>query len=126
VPIFTQPLQKIDASNPQDAIKKMANHIKYIQEQLEYTLLNLDSRNINEIDTDKTVITDSTGSASIGSIIDMRGSKGERFTVGNNSKGQFEFTIYDGNGDQAIYLNSSTGELIITDNVPLTIDGGIW
>lgn len=126
MPIFTQPLQKIDETNPTDAIKKMANHIKYIQEQLEYTLLNLDSRNINEIDTDKTVITDSTGSASIGSTINMTGSKGERFTVGNNSKGQFEFTIYDGNGKQAIYINSSTGELIITDNVLPTIDGGAW
>lgn len=126
MPIFTQPLQKIDESNPTDAIKKMANHIKYIQEQLEYTLLNLDSRNINEIDTDKTIITDSTGSASIGSVINITGSKGESFTVGNNSKGQFEFSIYDGNGDQAIYLNSSAGRLTITDKVSLTIDGGEW
>ena len=50
MPIFTQSLQRIDTANPQDAIKKLYNHIKYIQEQLEYTLLNLDSHNINEID----------------------------------------------------------------------------
>ena len=42
MPIFAQSLQKIDEANPKDAIKKMANHIRYIQEQLEYTLLNLD------------------------------------------------------------------------------------
>lgn len=126
MPIFTQSLQKIDYTNSQDAIKKMANHIKYIQEQLEYTLLNLDSRNINEIDTDKTTITDSTGSTSIGSYIHLTGTKGESFTVGKNAKGQFEFSVYDGNGDQAIYINSSTGKLVITNNVPLTIDGGEW
>ncbi len=37
MPVFTQSLQKIDGIDPQEAIKKMANHIRYIQEQLEYT-----------------------------------------------------------------------------------------
>ena len=125
MPIFTQSLQKIDAANPQEAIKKMANHIKYIQEQLEYTLLNLDSRNINEIDIDKTTITDSTGSASIGSYINLTGTNGESFTVGKNNKGQFEFAVKGKDGKQLMYLNSS-GELIITERTNLTIDGGEW
>jgi hypothetical protein len=125
MPIFTQALQKIDTANPQDAIKKMANHIKYIQEQLEYTLLNLDSRNINEIDIDKTTITDSTGSASIGSYINLTGANGESFTVGKNAKGQFEFTVKGVGGKQTMYLNSS-GDLVITENTSLTIDGGEW
>ena len=125
MPIFTQSLQRIDESKPQDAIKKMVNHIKYIQEQLEYTLLNLDSRNINEIDIDKTTITDSTGSTSIGSYIYLTGANGESFAVGKNSKGNFEFAVKGKGGKQAMYLNSS-GELIITDNVSLTIDGGEW
>ena len=125
MPIFTQSLQKIDATNPQDAIKKMANHIKYIQEQLEYALHNLDSRNINEIDINKTVISDSTGTTSIGSYIHLTGANGESFTVGKNSKGQFEFSVEGKNGTQTIYLNSS-GELVLTDKVILTIDGGEW
>ena len=125
MPIFTQSLQKIDAANPQEAIKKMANHIKYIQEQLEYTLLNLDSRNINEIDIDKTTITDSTGSTSIGSYINLTGANGESFTVGKNNKGQFEFAVKGKDGRQLMYLNSS-GELIITERTNLTIDGGEW
>lgn len=125
MPIFTQSLQRIDASNPQEAIKKMANHIKYIQEQLEYTLLNLDSRNINEIDTDKTTISDSTGSTSIGSFIYLKGTNGESFTVGKNPKGGFEFTIKGRDGKQTMYLNSS-GELIITEHANLTINGGEW
>ena len=127
MPIFTQSLQRIDASNPQDAIKKMANHIKYLQEQLEYTLFNLDSRNISEIDIDKTTIIDSTGSAGIGSFINLTGENGESFTVGKSSTGQFEFAV-DGKGaenKQALYLNSS-GELVITENTILTINGGEW
>ena len=125
MPIFAQSLQKIDTSNPQDAIKKMANHIKYIQEQLEYTLFNLDSRNINEIDIDKTTISDSTGTTNIGSYIHLTGANGESFTVGKNSKGQFEFSVEGKNGTQTIYLNSS-GELVLTRSVNLTIDGGEW
>ena len=125
MPIFTQSLQKIDTTNPQDALKKMANHIKYLQEQLEYTLLNLDSRNINEIDIDKTTITDSTGSTSIGSFLYLTGADGESFTVGKNPQGQFEFSVKGKDGKQTIYLNSS-GEMAITNNVILTVDGGEW
>ena len=123
--IFTQTLQRIDAANPQEAIKKMANHLRYIQEQLEYTLSNLDSGNINEIDVDKTTITDSTGSASIGSYTTLTGANGESFTVGKNSQGNFEFTINGKDGKQAMYLNDS-GELVITERTKLTIDGGEW
>ena len=125
MPIFTQSLQKIDTSNPQDAIKKLYQHIKYIQEQLEYTLFNLDSQNINEIDTDKTVITDSTGDTSIGSYINLTGPKGESFSVGKGTSGRFEFSIKGKDGVQMMYLNSS-GNLIITDHINLTVDGGEW
>ena len=125
MPIFTQSLQKIDYSNPQDAIKKMANHIKYMQEQMEYTLHNLDSGNVIEIDTDKTTITDSTGVTNIGSYIQLTGANGEGFTVGKNTSGKFEFAVKGSGGKQTIYLNSS-GELIITEHTNLTIDGGEW
>lgn len=125
MPIFTQSLQKIDVTNPQDAIKKMANHIKYLQEQLEYTLFNLDSRNINEIDTDKTTITDSSGSTSIGSFLYLTGANGESFTAGKSPLGNFEFAVNGKDGKQTMYLNSS-GEMIITEHANLTIDGGEW
>lgn len=125
MPIFTQSLQKIDASNPQEAIKKMANHIKYIQEQLEYTLFNLDSENITEIDTGSTTIIDSTGSTSVGSLISLSGPDGENFTAGKNSTGKFVFSVNGKGGKQTIYLNSS-GEMVITEHTNLTIDGGEW
>ena len=104
--IFTQQLQKIDTTNTQEAIKKMANHIKYLQEQLEYTLLNLDSQNINEIDIDKTTITGSAGSTTIGTFINLAGANGESFTVGKNTQGKFEFAIKGKNGTQTMYLDS--------------------
>ena len=125
MPIFTKSLQQIDAAKPQEAIKKMATHIKYLQEQLEYTLLNLDSRNINEIDVTKTTITDTAGVTNIGSSIYLTGANGESFKVGKNKDGQFEFSITSEGGKQTIYLNSS-GELIITEHTSLTINGGEW
>lgn len=123
--IFTRSLQKVDEQNPQDAIKKMVSHIKYIQEQLEFTLHNLDSSHITEIDTAITPIKDSSGSASIGSFINLTGANGESFSVGKNNIGQFEFAINGKDGKQTMYLNSS-GELIITENTSLTVNGGTW
>lgn len=125
MPIFTKSLQSIDGANPQEALKKMANHIKYIQEQLEYTLLNLDSRNVIEIDTDKTSITDSTGSSSIGSYISLTGKNGESFKVGKNSDGGFDFVINGKDGTQTLFLDSE-GNLIITKHTSITVDGGEW
>lgn len=125
MPIFSQQLQRIDTANPQEALKKMANHIKYIQEQLEYTLLNLDSRNVTEIDTDKTVITDSTGVNSLGSYISLSGANGELFRVGKNKDGGFDFVVNGKDGTQTLYLDSS-GNLIITRHANITIDGGVW
>ena len=67
MPIFTQSLRKVDFTNPTEAMRDMANHIRYIQEQLEYTLMNLDSSNIISIDTDDTELSGS----SIAAISDL-------------------------------------------------------
>lgn len=123
--IFTQQLQKIDPTNPTEAVTKMAKHLQYIQEQLEYTLMNLDSSNIIEIDTDKTVISDSTGSTTIGSYISMSGANGEAFKVGVNANGGLDFVVNGKDGAQTIYLDSS-GNLIITKHSSITVDGGEW
>ena len=123
MPIFSQSLQKIDMANPQEAVKKLYNHVKYIQEQLEYTLLNLDSRNISEIDTDNTVITDSKGSISIGSYLKLTGPNGESFTVGKGKSGKFEFSLNGADGKPLLYLNDS-GELIIEEHTNATNNGG--
>lgn len=54
MPVFVQQLRNLDGAPPLEAVKAMASHLRYIQEQLEYTLVNLDSSNIISIDTDET------------------------------------------------------------------------
>lgn len=125
MPIFTQSLRKVDLANPTEAIKEMANHIRYIQEQLEYTLMNLDSSNVTEIDTDQTNIGSSTGGSSFtGNSITLNGGNGENFEAGvvNNT---FRFTVKGKNGAQIMYLTSD-GQLVITNHATIHVDGGEW
>ena len=48
MPIFTAQLGRVELSDPAVAVRQLANHIRSLQEQLEYTLMNLDSSNITE------------------------------------------------------------------------------
>lgn len=122
--IFTQQLKKIDPHNVPDALKAMAQHIQYIQEQLEYTLMNLDSSNINEINTNETVIGSGAGSQIAGDSITFRGTNGEVFEAGVR-KGSFVFSVKGKGGVQMMYLTSG-GKLVLTNNAALHIDGGTW
>lgn len=126
MPVFTQQLRPINANNPAEALKAMANHIKYIQEQLEYTLQNLDSSNVIELDTEQTNITSSSGSVDFtGDSITLRGKNGEVFDAGIGDNGVFQFYLKGRNGEQVFYL-TSTGEFVITNKATITIDGGEW
>ena len=124
MPIFTQQLRKIDERNPAAALKAMENHIKYIQEQLEYTLMNLDSSNITEIDTGATTITSGTGSSFAGDSITLKGAGGETFEAGVKD-GVFQFLLRGKNGEQIFYLTSG-GDFVIPNKATVTIDGGTW
>lgn len=125
MPIFNTQLGRINTDRPQEALKSMANHIRYIQEQLEYTLMNLDSSNVTEIEADKTNITTSTGSVFTGDSITLKGANGEEFRAGVGENGTFLFRLYGKNGNQIMYLTSD-GELVITNRATISIDGGTW
>lgn len=126
MPVFTKSMDKVDYSDTQSALRVMANHIKYIQEQLEFTLTNLDSSNITEIETDKTSISSGTGGVSMtGDSITLNGKNGESFTVGQDAAGNFVFSVKGRNGEQTIYL-SSDGQMVITKAANLSIDCGTW
>lgn len=126
MPVFTKQLGKVNYSNTQEALLAMANHIRYLQEQLEWQLSNLDSSNISEIDTSKTDISSSTGGASIGGdSLTIKGKNGELFEVGIGSNGVLMFTLNGKNGTQMLYLDND-GKLVLTDNTTVTIDGGEW
>ena len=126
MPIFTKQLGNVNYSNPQEALRAMANHIRYLQEQLEWQLSNLDSSNINEIDTSQTNISSSTGGTNIGGdSIAIKGKNGELFEVRITSRGELQFTLNGENGTQMLYLDTE-GKLVLTENTSVTIDGGTW
>lgn len=126
MPIFTKQLGNVNYSNPQEALRAMANHIRYLQEQLEWQLSNLDSSNINEIDTSQTNISSSTGGTNIGGdSIAIKGKNGELFEVRITSRGELQFTLNGENGTQMLYLDNE-GKLVLTENTSVTIDGGTW
>ena len=54
IPIFASQLGKVEEQNPEKAVKTLANHLRKIQEELEYRLMNLDSDNIKEINVSDT------------------------------------------------------------------------
>lgn len=126
MPVFTKQLGNINYGNQQEALAAMANHIRYLQEQLEWQLSNLDSSNINEIDTSQTNISSSTGGTSIGGdSITIKGKNGELFEVGIGSNGVLMFTLNGKDSIQMLYLDNE-GKLVLTENTTVTIDGGEW
>ena len=54
--VFASQLGSLDAKTQEDSIRIIANHIRKMQDELEYRLSNLDSTNISEIDADETSI----------------------------------------------------------------------
>ena len=124
MPIFTTQLGRIEAGDPA-ALLRLANHIRYLQETLEYTLMNLDSTNITEIETDKTDIKSSDGGSSFsGNGLTLTGSGGEVFSAGVVD-GVFRFALQGKEGQQMLYL-ASDGKLVITGNAAVSVDGGEW
>lgn len=124
--IFYKQLDKIDPSDPTKAILSMERQIRYIQDQLEYTLVNLDSSNITEIDTDITDINSPGDSESIIGLLYLTGKNGESFKVGyDSSVNGFVFSLSGKNGTQYMYM-SSGGNLVVSKNTSITIDSGTW
>ena len=124
MPIFTAQLGRVEAGDPA-ALQRMANHIRYLQETLEYTLMNLDSSNITEIETDKTDIRSSDGGTSLtGSGLTLTGTGGESFSAGMVD-GTFRFVLKGKDGRQMLYLTGD-GRLVVTEDAAVSVDGGEW
>ena len=54
MPVFSNQLGSLRGMSAEESVPLIANHIRIIQEQLEYRLLNLDSSNIASLDVEKT------------------------------------------------------------------------
>lgn len=123
--IFSGALRKLDAKNVEKSLMIMENHIRSMQEQLEYTLYNLDSTNITSLDTGMTDITSGDGGISItGDCISLTGAAGERVLMGNQGD-KFVLSIAGKGGQPAIYLNSR-GAIAVGQQAEVSIDCGRW
>lgn len=97
--IFSSQLGKLDGVSAEQNIKTISNHLRKMQDELEYRLSVLDSSNINEINTDDTnvfvqgenlnnIITDQNGKMSLfQQTVD-----GFRKTVADYEKGYSDWT----------------------------------
>lgn len=56
MPIFSSQLVKVEEMSPEKGVKTIANHLRKLQEELEYRLMHLDSSNIDEINAKDTTI----------------------------------------------------------------------
>lgn len=111
MPIFSTQLGKVESLAGQDAIKKIADHIRIIQEQLEYRLSYLDSSNISEIDTSKTNITTATGE-NINNV--LRDTEGNISSLEQTAKG-LKSSVESLSGSLAKYSTTEqTAEMIST------------
>lgn len=124
MPIFTKQLRMNNAASPEEAINEIANHLRYVQEQLEWQLSNLDSSNISELNYTQSG-TDDSGTTVRANGFLIKGKKGEMFEVGIGDDGKFRFTLNGKNGTQMLYLNPD-GDFYLTKNTNVTIDGGEW
>lgn len=124
--IFNTPQRAIDFSNPAKALKQIYSEVQAMQSQLEFTLQNLDSTNITEISTAQTKIIDGSGENVLQDGQIQLTSGNLSFRAGYDSTAKiFRFEVTDNTGTKVLYLNSS-GELVISKNTTLSIDGGTW
>lgn len=81
--VFSKKLDSLDRLSGSDAIKQLANHIRVMQEELEYRLMVLDSSNIAEIDLGETNVMTTDGNSLNKVLSDANGNIAQlSFTVG--------------------------------------------
>ena len=116
MPIFSSQLGKVDGQTPQEGIKTLANHLRKIQEELEYRLMNLDSSNVTEIVLEDTSMT--LGGKPIQNIIAEGGNysaleqtvDGLRAIVANMETGMAHMLQMDASG---VYIVDQNGNAVV-------------
>ena len=115
MPIFSSQLGKIESQNTEQSIKVMANHLRKIQEELEYRLMHLDSSNVTEIDARETTILIEDGEGNYSELIrttqELRSKIGDaedNLSTLQQTAGRIEASVQDANGN--------IGQLQVTAN----------
>lgn len=113
MPIFSSQLGKIESQNTEQSIKVMANHLRKIQEELEYRLMHLDSTNVTEIDARETTILIEDGEGNYSELI--RTTKELRSKIGD-AEGNLSTLQQTANGilGQVATANGNLAEWSIT------------
>lgn len=115
MPIFSSQLGKIESQNTEQSIKVMANHLRKIQEELEYRLMHLDSTNVTEINAKETTILIEDGEGNYSELIrttqELRSKIGDaegNLSTLQQTAGRIEASVQDANGN--------IGQLQVTAN----------
>ena len=123
--IFSSVMGRLDRKNVEKSLGIMENHIRSMQEQLEYTLYNLDSSNITSLDTALTDISSEKGGMTIsGESIALTGAGGERVVMGDQG-GLFRLELAGRGGVPALWLDGS-GNIVIGSRAEIHADCGRW
>lgn len=123
--IFGSVMRRLDVSDVAGSLRVMENHIRSLQEQLEYTLYNLDSTNVTALDTTVTDIVSPDGGIHIsGDGLALYGRQGEKILMGGRD-GVFQLQMAGRDGQPAIYLDSS-GTIVVGSHARVQLDCGTW
>ena len=122
--IFSRQLEKLDKENLSRSVQLIANHVRMLQEQLEYTLTALDSDNIIEINTAKTAVATADGDTATGDGIRIRSGDGALFSVEKTQAGKMIFSLSDTLGREAVRFSSQTGVIELKRRSDITLNCG--
>lgn len=124
--IFTQKLGSLDGMDAARAIRAVANYVRALQEQLEYTLTTLDSDNVIEIDTGRTAVSGADGGTATGDRILVKGAQGACFSVEKTERGGIMLRMTADDGSDVFAAGSASGVIELRRRGALTVDGGSW
>lgn len=125
--IFSKQLGSLGGRTAQDDIRYMANHIRRMQEELEYRLAHLDSQNITEIDMGQTKIY--SGNVTLSQVIKRNE---DRFTVFQQNYSTFYSAVYGEGGLSEIVQGENGIQATVADlksglaSTVKLLDNGLW
>ena len=121
--IFSGVMRRLDTNDTRRSLRIMEDHIRSMQEQLEYTLYNLDSTNVTSIDPGVTSI-GGDGMSISGESLALYGSGGERIVMGRQGSA-FRMELAGKGGRSAVYLDGG-GRVCVGPEAAVYIDCGTW
>ncbi|MBO4583807.1 MAG: hypothetical protein J5756_01935 [Clostridia bacterium] len=124
--IFTQKLGSLEGMSAERAIRTVANYVRALQEQLEYTLTTLDSDNVIEIDTGRTSVSAADGGTATGERILVKGNGGAAFSVEKTQSGGIVLRMTADDGGDIFSAGSGSGVIELRSRGALALDGGSW